>query len=152
MRRRATPAIRVLDLCARCRCAPRARMGRLVSVMLPVGGTPTLHELFECRDCRDTGAVPTSMEADALGYDATRALHAMEFTQRWGCELARVQRTARYFLGEARADAVAAESRAQREAEAAEWEAAVARGRILTERGAVDLYGARSEDEDHGHG
>lgn len=49
-----------------------------------------------------------------MGLDATNSVHAMEFAQRWTADLARVQRTAAYFLGPERYAALAEEARAAR--------------------------------------
>jgi len=107
-RRRPGGAVRVLSSCSRCNAHLSHGLGRREVAFLPVDGHCVRHELAVCRECDAHHARDlTLMEAAALARDASIAVEAMEFAQQWGHELARVQRTARYFVGELRASAAA---------------------------------------------
>lgn len=110
MRRRAQAEIRVLGECARCGGNAIAYDVERVDAVL--GGV--WHRLVVCVPCQVRHAdTPTEMEAEALALTAPpSAVEEMAFFQRWHANAARVQRTARHFLGAARCDGIAAELRA----------------------------------------
>ncbi|AHG92091.1 hypothetical protein J421_4624 (plasmid) [Gemmatirosa kalamazoonensis] len=150
-RRRPGGTVRVLTECARCNAHIAYGLGSREAAYLrvDVAGPLVRHELAVCRDCdayRHTQ--PTLMEADALARDASSAVEAMEFAQQWNHDLARVQRTARHFLGADRADAAATRLRAEylerRDRTDAEWEAY--RQRVAS-RDFVPDFGDNGDDD-----
>lgn len=127
MKHRPTNVVRVLGACARCGGRPAAYHVRRVDEFLDVAGKLVRHQLIVCADCdRWHADEPTAMELGALGRDAADPIQAQEFAQRWMTDVARVQRTARLFLGAERCGALALAllaERAKRDAETEAWRA-----------------------------
>ncbi len=118
MRRGPVSSVRVATVCARCGQRPDRYDVRRVTAFLP-----QRHDLVVCRHCdqfRQTS--PTIMETHAITIDITDAVRCMEFTQRWGADVTRVQRTAEFFLGAELCDATRAQALAEEESSAEEWE------------------------------
>lgn len=140
-------AVRVLGACARCNTPIANGLGSRIAVWLPTEGRAVRHDLVACRDCDAYHAdAPTVMEAEALARNALEPIEVMEFAQRFGCDLGRVQRTARYFLGDARTHALAAELRETYLARRAQHDAAMERYRA--HQVGRELAPAVDDDED----
>lgn len=150
MRRRPGAGIRIVTHCARCD-ASRGRVAmREVVVLLPVDGVKVRHELAVCSACdRRHTTTPTWLEAEALAVDVADPVACQRFYDQQRRDAQLLQRTARFFLGDAATDALLAEWQQARAGAAAqeEWEGEDDWRERARRREWSDLYGDEHEEE-----